>query len=861
MAYKNHYKKIFVIGAALFVLFAPVGMTIRGEVDEPTTTPTLALASSSYSTFHLSFNLNLAEATDTPVVIGQAGTAAGANQTSKPNVFSCATNLATCGVYYVSLVVNGAMGLLLSGGAFLVKLGLQFNDHIFDAPAVQTGFSVSLAIANLGFVLGIIIIAIATIIRNQTYGIKQLLWKLVMMAILVNFGLVITAPIIGFANSMSTYFVNATSPSAATGGYGAYVNTMMSAFNPQAVTEAPAVGSSTAQTIAGAVCSHWISAGTTATLLTGGGVNITSLLTACKIAGVQTTSPNDNIWQSTMALLFDIAFSAIAAFAFICLAILLIIRYLMLGGLLIVLPLAWLTYVFPKFDNSFSRWWNTFVKWVFFPPLALFFIYLAFTTAALTGGTNTTSSAVAYTAAAIGGTGSDNSIISSLSTQTGIGGGVFAQAADEVLLVGLMIMGLMFANSLSGKAGSTVVNGAASMTKAAAGYVGRRTGRAAGRAAARVYQRAGGEDFNAALQRSRIPGLAAAGRGIANLTEAGTKNQVDARHKALGLGAMDDDRLTAATQGLRGKADQLAALQEWQKRGKLDKIDKIGGGSLQEWLSNNQGTLKDYKQGKLSGDIDNAVGSNEEMRTIARGKATAGATAEVVDEKGIISLAGITVSANDLKKGAKDAERDAQGVVDAAGADTIVDHNGRKVKAGELLADAKAATAAADDAIKKKGDMAMVIDTEGRLGAKGEKQEAGDLMQAAAKNFLAGKDKGDIGKMNLKAIFGNKPKFGLDEATLREIGRSITQGLVTIAPGNVGSIAGKLDNAEQLDTFTTLYKTSIEDARKSRKIDNARAEKLNDALEKLLAGKLSYMGGGEREESTPIQPVPPPTKT
>ena len=134
-------------------------------------------------------------------------------------------------------------------------------------------------------------------------------------------------------------------------------------------------------------------------------------------------------------------------------------------------------------------------------------------------------------------------------------------------------------------------------------------------------------------------------------------------------------------------------------------------------------------------------------------------------------------------------------------------------------------------------------------------------MQAAAKNFLAGKDKGDIGKMNLKAIFGNKPKFGLDEATLREIGRSITQGLVTIAPGNVGSIAGKLDNAEQLDTFTTLYKTSIEDARKSRKIDNARAEKLNDALEKLLAGKLSYMGGGEREESTPIQPVPPPTKT
>jgi len=74
------------------------------------------------------------------------------------------------------------------------------------------------------------------------------------------------------------------------------------------------------------------------------------------------------------------------------------------------------------------------------------------------------------------------------------------------------------------------------------------------------------------------------GRGTANLTEMGTKNQVDARHKALGLGAMDDDRLKDVTQGLRTKEDQLAAVQEWQKRGKLDKIDKIGGGNLQDGL-------------------------------------------------------------------------------------------------------------------------------------------------------------------------------------------------------------------------------------------------------------------------------------
>jgi hypothetical protein len=851
MAHKNHYKKIFVIAAALFVLFAPVGMTMGGGVNRSAVDSKLAPASLQYSTFRPSFNLNLAEASDTtPTPVGSS-VGVGSVSVQNPNFFSCVSSPATCGVFYVSMVVNGAMGLLLTGGAWLVRLGLQFNDNVFNSPAIQTGFSVSLAIANLGFVLGIIVIAIATIIRNQTYGIKQLLWKLVFMAILVNFGLVITAPIVGFANSMSTYFINATSPSAATGGYGAYVTTMENAFGTQTITL------STPGTVS-TLCQSWLS-------------YLPGPWAMCHLAGQSTasvTNSTDTFWQNTMALLFDIAFSAIAAFTFICLAILLLIRYLMLGGLLIVLPLAWLTYVFPKFDNSFSKWWNTFIKWTFFPPLALFFIYLAFITAANLGNsTPQGQAAIAYQTSAIAS--QNDSIESGLSTQTGQNGSVIAQAADEILLVGLMIMGLMFALSLSGKAGSTVVNGATAATKAAAGYVGKKTGKAA----ARVYQKAGGNDLNAALQRSRVPFVSAIGRGTANLTEAATKNQVDARHKALGLGAMDDDRLQAVTQGLHGKEDQLAAVQEWQKRGKVDKIEKIGGDNFADWLKKNQGTFKDYGQGKLSGDIDTAMGSNDKIRKIAQvtGGARAAISAEeietitngaqVVDKSGIMGPAGATVSAKDLARAGKDetAFKDAQAVVDnpKSNKKDIANAKAHIKQYQDAAGDADQAIA---EAINKKVDEVDVVDKENLLGrGAGKPAKAGEfreLMHTESEKFWAGKDKSDAAKVKSNAIFGDKPKFGMDKEALNEIGRSVAHGIATQMPSAMGSIAGKLDNSKQLETFTSVYKTGIEDARKSGKINDMRARDLNNALKKVLAGKLAYMGMGG-PESTPV-PTPNP---
>lgn len=611
MTRKNQYKKIFVIAAALIVFFAPVGIAMENG----------PIAQNFSGAHSLSLNFYIANA---------------ASGSAQPNFF---IHPITGPVYYVATVIDQIMSLAVMGTAALVRLGLQFNDNIFNSPAVQTGFSVSLAIANLGFVLGIIIIALATILRNQTYGIKQLLWKLVFMAILVNFGLVITAPIVGFAGSMSNFFINATSPSNTTGGYEGYVTTMAQAFAPQAV------GSGVQQ----AGCAN-AAAGTGVAAICN-----TAQTTAKKEAA------SDSFTQSLLALVFGIVFLAVTAFTFLCLAILLIIRYLMLGGLLIVLPLAWLTWIFPKFDNSYSKWWNTFVKWTFFPPLALFFIYLAFTTA-----TNVGKNTYLQQAAGIP-QGASSGVEAALAYQTGLGGPI-QQAADEVLLVGLMIMGLMFSLSLTGKAGSTVVNGAGAVSKAAAGYVGKKGLRIAGRTVPQKLK----ENLQAGKvlpfgQRLQV----AAGVGLGNLERKGRGDMVAEEAKnAEALAKQDPQafaRVLSNESGAMGtggtsKQRQMAMLAQLAKDEDLMKEFKkqgsvVGGVEIQKFLQDNEGEFKRLQQGKIYETLKDKSGlslveASQKSQTSEKTMLELGGKAKLQEVKDIKARAasGETVNESDRRK-------------------------------------------------------------------------------------------------------------------------------------------------------------------------------------------------------------------
>ncbi|MEK7195576.1 MAG: hypothetical protein AAB655_02685, partial [Patescibacteria group bacterium] len=141
--------------------------------------------------------------------------------------------IAAKAIGYAIFVINYVIALIASVfiaiEAWIIGIMLQINSNIVSGPIAQKGFEATLAIANLGFVLAIIVIALATILRRETYGIKQLLWKLVFAAILVNFSLVIAGVIMGIGDGLTKQFLE----SAFQNDYSKFAASIASAFQPQ----------------------------------------------------------------------------------------------------------------------------------------------------------------------------------------------------------------------------------------------------------------------------------------------------------------------------------------------------------------------------------------------------------------------------------------------------------------------------------------------------------------------------------------------------------------------------------------------------------------------------------------------------
>lgn len=711
------------------------------------------------------------------------------------NWIACGVNLFSCSIYGISYVVNLVANLLVSLGSILVILGLYLDGQVFSSTTVQAGFSVSLAIANLGFVLGIIVIALATILRNETYGIKQMLWKLIVMAILVNFGLVICGPIVGLSDSFTNYFLNAS------GGASGFANTLGQAFAPQKLFQAPAVSATQQSTPYQADCEP-----TNITNSMAGDYGYSPPSAECAALDAQiakelaNTDANGSggFTQSVLSMIFSAAFLLITALTFITIGILLIVRYVYLAILLILLPLAWLMWIFPKFNHHFGEWWSMFIKWTFFPAISIFFVYLAFQSVQLVNGTATFPAANIFQAS-----GSNTSAIAGFIIQVG-GAGILQVGLDALLMCGLCLGGLYAANAMSIKGADTALHAASWAGGKVKGYAGRQ----GGKAARFVYQRGlKGDKINAAMQRSRIPLVSTLGSGFADLTEKGGKNQVANADNRLGLSSMSDDRLKNRTQGLGAldKDGQIAAVAEWQKRGKLDRIEKVGGMSLNDWFKKNKRTLEDYDQWKLASDIEKTFTSNISQRDAAKAQGAA----TVVDTHGIMGTAGKTVNAMDLSEESRKLATDVEEAIESVGPTTTIDHNGKLVQAKDLLQNAKDSAASANDAMHN----VLVSDEENITGnGAGSMVKAGELMNKAAEKFWKGKDRGDVAKMRPDYVFGGEAKLGMDAHTVRALAKGITHGIATQTPSHLGSVIGKLDNKKKLTEFVEDFRGSVEKA-------------------------------------------------
>ncbi len=237
-------------------------------------------------------------------------------------------------LYFIGYLVAA----LFSLGAYLVDLALKMNSLILKSPVLLNGWEMTLNFANLGLVLGIIIIAFATIFRVQNYAMKQILWKLIVVALLVNFSLVIAGALISVSDIISSYFLSKVSVT------GNFADNLAAVMNPQkflTIEETKGFWATTAE-------------------------EIKSIFSASDVV------------KSAGSLFFVIIFTFLGALTFLSLAIMLFIRYVALIILLILSPLVWLFWIFPATSSHWNKWWSEFIRWTFFAPAVLFFLILVF---------------------------------------------------------------------------------------------------------------------------------------------------------------------------------------------------------------------------------------------------------------------------------------------------------------------------------------------------------------------------------------------------------------------------------------------------------------------------------------------------
>ncbi len=247
----------------------------------------------------------------------------------------------TTGFQFIAFIVNTILGFLFTLAAGLVQVAMDINLSVTDLninTIVQIGWTICRDIANLGFVLATVIMAFMTIIRQEEYGARKLLVKLVTAAFLVNFSLTIGGVFIDFSNVLTNFFLSRISSTTS------LPETLAIAFGPQ----------------------KYFLGDTTDPLPP----DPTTMPSVAQAFGWGTL-------LSISGLVFTIAFTLISTIVLLTFAFMLLVRYVYLTILLLSAPLSWLFTVVPGLGRYSDKWWSKFIQWTFFAPAMTFFVYLA----------------------------------------------------------------------------------------------------------------------------------------------------------------------------------------------------------------------------------------------------------------------------------------------------------------------------------------------------------------------------------------------------------------------------------------------------------------------------------------------------
>jgi len=250
---------------------------------------------------------------------------------------------------------------LVRAGAefFNAMLNLGFTSHL---DIVKAGWQVTRDFSNMFFILFMVVIAFATILRIERYGWRQLLPKVIIIALLINFSYVLCAVIIDFSNIAANFFIRDIKRYTGDDVAGSFTTSLnlLKVYTPVNCNELSDVVPTAPPDYSGP--------------------ELVSPREKClqqQSALAQASQIGSDFFTFLISMTVGSLIFLVAAFVLFAGGILLLIRIVFIWFLVMIVPLVFLCYIMPALYQQWRKWWNSFLSWCFFAPLFAFFIWLA----------------------------------------------------------------------------------------------------------------------------------------------------------------------------------------------------------------------------------------------------------------------------------------------------------------------------------------------------------------------------------------------------------------------------------------------------------------------------------------------------
>ncbi len=283
----------------------------------------------------------------------------------------------------------------------------QYNDFIYS-PAVVNGWVMVRDVCNMFFILIVLVIAFATILRIEKFSVKQLLKKVILAAILINFSKTICGLLIDAASVVMMTFVNGFKDM---GGPG--ITQILGIDKMLQIT----------------------------------GLGSDSLQGQAVLSGAQAgldKSRAVEFWDVILGYSLALVYMLVALVTLLAMFGTLVVRMIFLWIYIIISPLAYIASILPSTNSMSSKWWSNFTSYVMTGPLLAFFIWLSLSTLMSISSSNPMNVSYTMMGAKVenGVTGSGITVIGSTDFLIGY-----------VVAIGLLIGGLIVSKDYGGAIG------------------------------------------------------------------------------------------------------------------------------------------------------------------------------------------------------------------------------------------------------------------------------------------------------------------------------------------------------------------------------------------------------------------------